>query len=89
MDASVLEDDLMLQAVGILADSMDSLASPTSLALAVPARALRVVVATRSPHAFEMASRSFSLLDPAMRRQIANEAATAAHEAVQLRKAAA
>lgn len=80
-----LDDSRTIQAIGILADVLDGVDGPGGLDTVLVSKALRQVIATKSQPAFEFATRAFNTLDPAVRRQVAEDADNAAHEAVDLR----
>lgn len=80
-----LDDSQTIQAIGILADVLDGVDGPGGLDTVLVSKALRQVIATKSQPAFEFASRAFNTLDPEVRRQVADHADHAAHDAVELR----
>ncbi len=85
METFSLEDNHTLQAIGILADVLDGVSAQGALDTVLVSKALRQVIATKSQPAFEFASRAFSTLDPAVRRQVATDADHAARDSVELR----
>jgi len=80
-----LDDNATIQAIGILADVLDSVSGPGVLDTVLVSKALRQVMATRSQPAFDFASRAFSTLEPTLKRRVAQDADHAAHDAVELR----
>ncbi|HYG87688.1 MAG TPA: hypothetical protein VD978_15620 [Azospirillum sp.] len=85
MQTFSLEDSRTLQAIGILADVLDGVSGSGGLDTVLVSKALRQVVATKSQPAFEFATRAFNTLDPEVRRKVAEDADTAARDAVELR----
>lgn len=85
MESFSLEDTRTLQAIGILADALDGVASHGGLDTVLVSKALRQVIATRSQPAFEFATKAFNTLDPEVRRKVAHDADVAAQDSVELR----
>ncbi len=71
-------DRLTLKAVAILAGAVESCAGPSNMA----SHALQAVLKTRSRPALAFAGRAFDLLEPRLRRRIADTAGQAAHDLV-------
>ncbi|MEI6986511.1 MAG: hypothetical protein WCK65_10305 [Rhodospirillaceae bacterium] len=69
-----LDDKRTLQAIGILADTLDDVSGAGVLDTVLVSKALRQVLATKSKPAFDFASRAFSTLDPEVKRQVAQDA---------------
>jgi uncharacterized protein YgbK (DUF1537 family) len=76
-----LDDDTLIQAIGILADVLDQFTGTTALECTLVSKALRQVQATRSQIGMDFAARAFATLEPNVRRQIADDAREAAREA--------
>lgn len=71
-------DRLTLKAVAILAGAVESCAGPSNMA----SHALQAVLKTRSRPALAFAGRAFDLLEPRLRRRIADTADRAATDLV-------
>jgi hypothetical protein len=74
MEPLSLDDKQTLQAIGILADTLDEVSGRGVFDTILVSKALRQVLATQSRPAFDFASRAFSTLDPELRRQVADDA---------------
>lgn len=79
MDIS-LDDAITLQAIGILADSLDEVSGSGILDTVLVSKALRQAMNTKSRPAFDFASRAFSTLDAHVRQQVARSASSKAKE---------
>lgn len=85
METFSLDDNRTLQAIGILADVLDGVTEAGGLDTVLVSKALRQVIATKSQPAFDFAAKAFNTLDPDVRRRVADDAETAAQDAVDLR----
>lgn len=80
-----LDDNRTIQAIGILADVLDTVDGQAGIDTVLVSKALRQVIANRSETAFDFAKRAFNTLDPSLRRRVAQAADDAAFDAVELR----
>jgi hypothetical protein len=69
-----LSDPKTLQAMGILADSLDHMAGPENLECMMAANAIRQVLETKSEMALRFARQAFESLEPELRQQVHNDA---------------
>jgi hypothetical protein len=71
-------DNATLQAMGILADSLDHLSGPEHLDCMMAANAIRQVLETKSEMALRFARQAFESLDSDIRRQVHSDATDSA-----------
>ncbi|MDR3518335.1 MAG: hypothetical protein P4M00_21275 [Azospirillaceae bacterium] len=83
MDAFDLEDTKTLQAIGILADTLDRMSEMSMLETVLASKALRQVLSTRSQRVFVFASRTFATIDAETRQHIQDTALQIAQDAAE------
>lgn len=86
MDTFDLEDTKTLQAIGILADTLDRMSEMSMLETVLASKALRQVLTTRSQRVFVFASRTFATIDPETRQHIQDTALRIAQDALESKR---
>lgn len=81
-----LKDPKTLEAIGILASTLDDITGPDRLECLMAANALRQVVETQSENALTFARQAFEGLDGDVRRRVENDATTTAIKVVEQAK---
>lgn len=81
-----LTDPKTLEAIGILATTLDDITGPERLECLMAANALRQVVETQSENALTFARQAFESLDTDVRKRVENDATVTAIKVVEQAK---